>query len=194
MSSSVIAHQTIQCYGMNISRFYFRNAGCSGDNFSLQLSFPWFLLLLAVQRSDQASLIQYILHIFRQFRAGVRFAVHFCGSLGHMKDHGITVFYGIRQVFTDNRRQTNIDGVAEKRFWRRIFAITACTPNAFKTPGACSLDEPQPKFSPPTTKYPGFTFFAKSGSNDSNAWPFISSRFGRSRYCDAMIWSVSRSL
>ena len=34
--------------------------------------------------------------------------------------------------------------------------------------GACSLEEPQPKFSPPTTKSPGFTFFAKSGSNDSN--------------------------
>ena len=49
------------------------------------------------------------------------------------------------------------------------FAMTACTPSAFKTPGACSLEEPQPKFSPPTTKSPGFTFFAKSGSNDSNA-------------------------
>ena len=72
------------------------------------------LLLLAVQRSDQASLIQYILHIFRQFRAGVRFPVHFCSSLGHVKDHGITVFYGIRQVFTDYRRQTDVDGIAEK--------------------------------------------------------------------------------
>ena len=30
-------------------------------------------------------------------------------------------------------------------------AITAFTPRAFKTPGACSLEEPQPKFSPATT-------------------------------------------
>ena len=44
------------------------------------------------------------------------------------------------------------------------------------------------------TKSPDFTFFEKSGSNDSKACPFISSRFGSSRYCDAMIWSVSRSL
>ena len=81
-----------------------------------------------------------------------------------------------------------------KKILAKDFAMTACTPSAFKTPGACSLEEPQPKFSPPTTKSPGFTFFAKSGSNDSNVWLFISSKFGRSRYWDAMIWSVSRSL
>ena len=56
-----------------------------------------------------------------------------------------------------------------KKILAKDFAMTACTPSAFKTPGACSLEEPQPKFSPPTTKSPGFTFFAKSGSNDSNA-------------------------
>ena len=31
------------------------------------------------------------------------------------------------------------------------FAITALTPSAFKTLGACSLEEPQPKFSEATT-------------------------------------------
>jgi GT2 family glycosyltransferase len=31
------------------------------------------------------------------------------------------------------------------------------------------FEEPHPKFSPPTTKSPGFTFFEKSGSRDSNA-------------------------
>ena len=65
-------------------------------------------------KRQSSSLIQYVLHIFRQFGAGVRFAVHLCGSLGHMEDHGVPVFYGIRQVFTDNRRQTDVDGVAEK--------------------------------------------------------------------------------
>jgi hypothetical protein len=69
-----------------------------------------------------------------------------------------------------------------KKIRAKDFAITACTPNAFRTPGACSLEDPQPKFSPPTTKSPGFTFFAKSGSRDSKVCPFISSRFGSSRY------------
>lgn len=32
----------------------------------------------------------------------------------HMEDHGVPVFYGIRQVFTDNRRETDVDGIAEK--------------------------------------------------------------------------------
>ena len=53
-----------------------------------------------------------------------------------------------------------------KKILAKDLAITACTPKAFSTPGACSLEEPQPKFSPPTTKSPGFTFFAKSGSKD----------------------------
>lgn len=51
-----------------------------------------------------------------------------------------------------------------KKILAKDLAITACTPSALSTPGACSLEEPQPKFSPPTTKSPGFTFFAKSGS------------------------------
>jgi hypothetical protein len=41
------------------------------------------------------------------------------------------------------------------------------TPNAFSTLGACSLDDPHPKFSPATTISPSFTFLAKSLSIDS---------------------------
>ena len=37
-------------------------------------------------------------------------------------------------------------------------------------------------------------FFGNSGSSDSKVCTFISSIVGSSRYCDAIIWSVSRSL
>ena len=47
------------------------------------------------------------------------------------------------------------------------FAITQETPDNFMMAGACSLDEPSPKFLPPITKSPFPTFEANCGSASS---------------------------
>src|SRR3990167_9714431 len=52
----------------------------------------------------------------------------------------------------------------------KLSAITQETPAALIAMGACSLDEPQPKFFPATMISPGLTFFAKRGSASSMQW------------------------
>ena len=51
----------------------------------------------------------------------------------------------------------------------KLFAMTAHTPSAFTTSGACSREEPQPKFSPPTMISPGSIRPASSGRSGENA-------------------------
>ena len=43
------------------------------------------------------------------------------------------------------------------------------TPHIFRATAACSRDDPQPKFLPPTIMSPGWTSFANSGSRSSSA-------------------------
>ena len=75
-----------------------------------------------------------------------------------MKLQGISCLHSIREILTDNCRKSDINGITEK-IRAKDFAITAFTPSALRTPGACSLEDPHPKFSPPTTKSPGLTFW-----------------------------------
>jgi hypothetical protein len=45
--------------------------------------------------------------------------------------------------------------------------MTAATPAALMAMGACSREEPQPKFLPPTIKSPGRILWTNSGSASS---------------------------
>ena len=65
------------------------------------------------------------------------------------------------------------------------------TPAVFKHRGACSLDEPQPKFLLATIRSPGCTFFTKSGSISAIAWLASSCASKEFRYLAGMITSVS---
>ena len=159
MGGSVIAHKTVQLYGMDISRFHRVHAGGCRDDFFQRWSFPLFFLL-PIQRSDQAALIQYVLHVLRQLCAGIHFSIGLSSSLRHMKNHGITGLHLVGKILADDGRKSDVDGIPEK-IRAKDLAMTACTPRAFKTPGACSLEEPQPKFSPPMTKFARFYLFGE---------------------------------
>src|SRR5712692_5587611 len=52
--------------------------------------------------------------------------------------------------------------------------MIAPTPAAFKQVTACSRDDPQPQFLPPTTMSFGRTSLAKRGSRSSSAWAAVS--------------------
>ena len=69
--------------------------------------------------------------------------------------------------------------------------MTTGTPLALMATGACSREEPQPKFLPPTMMSPAFTVSAKVGS--MSTMQCFASSFGSKvlRYLAGMITSVS---
>src|SRR3972149_8115703 len=71
--------------------------------------------------------------------------------------------------------------------------MTQETPAAFMAMGACSLDEPQPKFLALTMISPGFIFFRKSLSASSMQCFASSAGSDVLRYLAGMIASVSIS-
>ena len=75
----------------------------------------------------------------------------------------------------------------------KVLAMTQETCEAFRAMGACSRDEPQPKFLPATTTSPGFTFFTKSLSMSSMQWLASSAWEAVFRYRAGMITSVFTS-
>lgn len=65
-----------------------------------------------------------------------------------------------------DNRQSDIDRITVK-IRAKVCAITQLTPAALIAIGACSLEEPQPKFLSATMISPGFTFLMKSLSISS---------------------------
>ncbi len=57
----------------------------------------------------------------------------------------------------------------------KLLAITSGMPAPLMAIGACSREEPQPKFSLATRMSPGCTFLGKSGSASSMTWAANSS-------------------
>src|SRR5271169_1670253 len=76
----------------------------------------------------------------------------------------------------------------------KLLATTQDTPAALIAIGACSRDDPQPKFFSATMMSPGFIFFMKSGVVESSMQCFASS-LGSDvfRYLAGTIASVSIS-
>lgn len=72
-------------------------------------------------------------------------------------------------------------------------AMTQRIPRAFTTSGACSLDEPQPKFFPATMISPFPIFAASSGRRGEKPYCFISSMVFMARYSVGIMMSVSMS-
>ncbi len=105
---------------MDISRFHSSAPAAAAMIFSAMV-IPIFLLL-PIQRSDQAALIQYVLHVLRQLRAGIRFPIGLSSSLRHMKNHGITGLHLVGKIFADDGRKSDVDGIPEKDpgkgFWQ----------------------------------------------------------------------------
>ena len=66
-------------------------------------------------------------------------------------------------------KQEVIAGVLEKAR-AKVEAMTQLIPEALMAIGACSRDEPQPKFSPATMMSPAFTFLTKPASISSIQW------------------------
>ena len=80
-----------------------------------------------------------------------------------------------------------------KNILAKDFAITHWIPNALMISGACSLEEPQPKFFPATMMSPGLIWAASSGRSGENPYCFISSMVFNARYSVGMMISVSMS-
>src|SRR5512143_3406685 len=72
-------------------------------------------------------------------------------------------------------------------------AMTADAPDALIAIGACSREEPQPKFFPATMKSPEATFDAKEASMSSMQWRASSAGSEVFRYRAGMMTSVSTS-
>src|SRR3970282_2583699 len=71
--------------------------------------------------------------------------------------------------------------------------MTQDMPAVFMAMGACSLEEPQPKFLSATIMSPSFIFFTNSGS--ASSMQCFASSFGSDvfKYLAGIIWSVSTS-
>ena len=70
-------------------------------------------------------------------------------------------------------------------------AMTHLTPLDLRARGACSREEPQPKFFPATTMSPGSTVLAKSASISSMQWEARAAGEGSFRCRAGMMTSVS---
>ena len=66
-------------------------------------------------------------------------------------------------------RQADVDGVAVM-MRAKLLAITQLMPAALMATGACSREEPQPKFSPPTIRSPCLTRVMNVLSISSMQW------------------------
>ena len=77
-----------------------------------------------------------------------------------------------------------------KNILAKLEATIPFMPQPFSAMGACSLEEPQPKFSPATTKSPAFTFFGNSGHVSSRQWMARDLGSEVTRYFPAIMWSV----
>jgi len=78
-----------------------------------------------------------------------------------------------------------------KNMRAKDFATTHDTPAPKRARGACSRDEPQPKFSSATITSSCFTPTANSGRAFSKAWRASSAASHVTRYSAGIIWSVS---
>ena len=76
----------------------------------------------------------------------------------------------------------------------KLRAMTQLTPLALMASGACSRDDPQPKFSPATIMSPGLTLPAKEGSMSSMQCRASSAASVVFRYRAGMMTSVSTLL
>ena len=92
-------------------------------------------------------------------------------------------------VQTTGRTPTLIE--FRKKIRANDCAMTTFTPAPMNASGACSREEPQPKFLPPTTMSPSFTFFANSSRVPSKACVASSSGLLMVRNRPGMIASVS---
>ena len=80
-----------------------------------------------------------------------------------------------------------------KKIRAKDFAMTHCTPSALMISGACSLEDPHPKFFPATIMSPFWICPASSGRRGLNPYCFISSMVFSARYSVGMMISVSIS-
>lgn len=71
----------------------------------------------------------------------------------HLDGDGVALFDIVVQIRLLDQKKAVIDGVAEK-IRAKDFAITQEMPSALMISGACSLEEPQPKFFPATMMSP----------------------------------------
>ena len=80
-----------------------------------------------------------------------------------------------------------------KKIRAKDFAMTHCTPSALMISGACSLEDPHPKFFPATIMSPFWICPASSGRRGLNPYCFISSMVFSARYSVGIMISVSIS-
>ena len=73
----------------------------------------------------------------------------------------------------------------------KLLAMTTEMPAVLMHSGACSREEPQPKFQPPTMMSPSFTFLTKSLSMSSMQWLASSLASCVFRWRAGMMTSVS---
>ncbi len=73
----------------------------------------------------------------------------------------------------------------------KLLAMTTEMPLVLMHSGACSREEPQPKFHPPTITSPGRTFLTKSLSISSMQWAASSLASWVLRWRAGMMTSVS---
>lgn len=83
--------------------------------------------------------------------------------------YGVALADGVHSLRTLHDRKTDVDGVAVEDTGKALGDDQGDA--AFLNgDGACSREEPQPKFSPPTMMSPGFTRLVKVVSRSSMQW------------------------
>ena len=189
-------HDSVHVDRHNVARFYVFSGVVADDFFNYCIAHRFFLPLLIQSVAlahclYQAACLNDIHQVLRQSCDRVCFSV-VINMLIHLDGDGVALFDIVVQIRLLDQKKAVIDGVAEKDPGKG-FRDNAGNAERLMISGACSLEEPQPKFFPATMMSPFSICPASSGRSGEKPYCFISSIVFKARYSVGIMISVSIS-